>query len=170
MIVSGRINWSLLHLNLTPVDIELLGKQRGQRGEYALAHFRLGYPQYHLPVRVNPDPGIERSWLCGLGCVREVPMNSEQSADGTRPGQAEELASSRVATQGGTRVGWTVTIPTAALVVADLHANKITPGARSWPIMAMSTTARIRQFISLAELATTMRRPLGDLPRERVRS
>ena len=83
-------------------------------------------------------------------------MDSEQSPDSPRPGQAEELASSRVARQGGTRVGQTVTLPTAALVVADLHASKATPGARSWPIMAMSTTARIRQFILLAELAARM--------------
>lgn len=83
MIVSGRINRSLLYLNLPPVDIELLGKQRGQRGKHALAHFRLGYPQYYLPVRLNPDPGIERCWLCSLGWMREVPMDSEQSTHGT---------------------------------------------------------------------------------------
>lgn len=46
-----------------------------------------------------------------------------------------------------------MTIPLAALAVADLHAGEATPGGCSWPTMAVSTTARIRQFILLDGLA-----------------
>ena len=146
MIVSGRVNRGLLYLNPTPVDVELLGKQRGQRREHALTHLRLGYPQHHLSVRVNPDPGIEGCALGRLGCGRGIPVDCEQCTDSTRPGETEEPATSRIATQG-------VTIPLVARAVVGRHAIEATPRAGSRPMVATSTTAQIRQLILLLRRA-----------------
>ena len=49
----------------------------------------------------------------------------------------------------------------AALAVADLHANEATPGACSWTMVAMSTTARMRHFILLHPGAHAQGLPAG---------
>jgi hypothetical protein len=61
MVILRRVDVRLSHVDVRPVDVELLRKNPGESSQHTLTHFRLCHQQHYAAIAHDLDPGVERT-------------------------------------------------------------------------------------------------------------